>query len=92
VIISFAIAAVVSGLASLCYAEMASLVPTSGSAYTCKSILPIMFAKKVWSVLIDGVDAYATLGELVAWIIGWDLLLEYLVGAATVGVGWSGEC
>src|ERR1700743_3331253 len=35
--------------------------------------------------------AYATLGELVAWIIGWDLILEYLFGAATVAVGWSGH-
>src|SRR6185312_13789836 len=52
----------------LCYAEMASTVPISGSAYTY---------------------AYATLGELVAWVIGWDLILEYAVGAATVAIGWS---
>ncbi|KAI9362020.1 amino acid permease-domain-containing protein [Zopfochytrium polystomum] len=67
-VISFMIAGSVAALASLCYAEMASLVPVAGSAYTY---------------------AYATLGELAAWVIGWDLMLEYLVGAATVAVGWS---
>ncbi len=69
VVISFAVAAVASAFAGLCYAEMASMIPVAGSAYTY---------------------AYATMGELVAWIIGWDLILEYLVGAATVSVGWSG--
>src|SRR5437660_2737019 len=63
---------VVAGLACLftarCYAELASLVPVAGSAYTY---------------------AYATLGELLAWIIGWDLILEYAVGSATVAHGWS---
>jgi APA family basic amino acid/polyamine antiporter len=67
--LSFIIAAVASGFAGLCYAEMAAMIPIAGSAYTY---------------------AYATMGELVAWIIGWDLILEYLVGAATVSVGWSG--
>ena len=69
VALSFVIAGIASGFAGLCYAEMASMIPVSGSAYTY---------------------AYATMGELVAWIIGWDLILEYLVGAATVSVGWSG--
>jgi len=69
VALSFCIAAVASVFAGLCYAEMASMIPVAGSAYTY---------------------AYATMGELVAWIIGWDLILEYLVGAATVSVGWSG--
>jgi APA family basic amino acid/polyamine antiporter len=69
VVISFAIAGVVALLAALCYAELASSVPTAGSAYTY---------------------AYATLGELVAWIIGWDLLLEFALGAAVVARGWSG--
>ncbi len=67
--ISFIIAGVASVFAALCYAEMASMIPVAGSAYTY---------------------SYATMGELVAWIIGWDLILEYLVGAATVSVGWSG--
>ncbi len=67
--ISFVIAGIVSGLAALCYAEFASSVPISGSAYTF---------------------SYATLGELIAWIIGWDLILEYAVGAAAVSIGWSG--
>jgi APA family basic amino acid/polyamine antiporter len=67
--LSFVIAAVASGFAGLCYAEMAAMIPIAGSAYTY---------------------AYATMGELMAWIIGWDLILEYLVGAATVSVGWSG--
>ncbi len=69
VALSFVIAGIASVFAGLCYAEMASMIPIAGSAYTY---------------------AYATMGELVAWIIGWDLILEYLVGAATVSVGWSG--
>ncbi|MES1165562.1 MAG: amino acid permease [Verrucomicrobiota bacterium] len=69
VVLSFVVAGVASGFAGLCYAEMASMIPVAGSAYTY---------------------SYATMGELVAWIIGWDLILEYMVGAATVSVGWSG--
>ena len=69
VILSFIVAAIVSGLAALCYAEFASAVPVSGSAYTY---------------------GYATLGEFVAWLIGWDLILEYALGAATVASSWSG--
>ena len=67
--LSFLLGALACAFAGLCYAEMASTVPISGSAYTF---------------------AYATLGELMAWIIGWDLILEYAVGAATVAIGWSG--
>lgn len=69
VALSFALAGVAATLGALCYAEMASMLPVAGSAYTY---------------------AYATLGELVAFMIGWDLILEYMVGAATVSVGWSG--
>ena len=69
VVLSFVVAGIASCFAGLCYAEMASMIPVAGSAYTY---------------------SYATMGELVAWIIGWDLILEYLVGAATVSVGWSG--
>jgi basic amino acid/polyamine antiporter, APA family len=69
VVLSFALGAIACAFAGLCYAEMASTVPISGSAYTY---------------------AYATLGELIAWIIGWDLILEYAVGAITVAIGWSG--
>lgn len=69
VAISFIISAFGCLLAGLCYAEFASMIPVSGSAYTY---------------------GYATMGEFVAWIIGWDLILEYLFGAATVAVGWSG--
>ena len=68
IVISFALAALVCGLAALCYAEFASTVPVSGSAYTF---------------------SYATLGELVAWIIGWDLLLEMMLGSSVVAQGWS---
>jgi APA family basic amino acid/polyamine antiporter len=57
------------GFAALCYAEFASMMPISGSAYTY---------------------AYATLGEVFAWMIGWDLILEYAVGSMTVAIGWSG--
>jgi APA family basic amino acid/polyamine antiporter len=70
VVVSFAIAALVSMLAALCYAELASSVPTAGSAYTY---------------------AYATLGETIAWIIGWDLVLEFALGAAVVARSWSGH-
>ncbi len=69
VVISFVIAGMVAAFAALCYSEMASMIPVSGSAYTY---------------------TYATMGELVAWIIGWDLILEYLIGASAVSVGWSG--
>jgi APA family basic amino acid/polyamine antiporter len=69
VTLSFVIGAVVAALAALCYAELASSVPTAGSAYTY---------------------AFATLGEIFAWIIGWDLLLEFALGAAVVSRGWSG--
>lgn len=67
--ISFIISGLACAFAALCYAELAAMIPISGSAYTY---------------------AYATLGQLVAWIIGWDLVLEYLFGASTVAVGWSG--
>jgi len=66
--LSFVVGAVVCALAALCYAEFASTVPISGSAYTF---------------------SYATLGELIAWIIGWDLLLELMLGASVVAQGWS---
>jgi APA family basic amino acid/polyamine antiporter len=66
--ISFVITAVVCGFTALCYAEFASMVPISGSAYTY---------------------SYATLGELVAWIIGWDLIIEYAVGNIAVAISWA---
>ncbi|HEY4273190.1 MAG TPA: amino acid permease [Candidatus Udaeobacter sp.] len=69
VMLSFVVAAVACGFAALCYAELASMIPVSGSAYTY---------------------SYATLGEIVAWVIGWDLILEYAVGNMAVAVGWSG--
>jgi APA family basic amino acid/polyamine antiporter len=68
-VISMVIAAVACALAGLCYAELASMIPVAGSAYTY---------------------AYASSGEFVAWIIGWDLMLEYALSASTVAVGWSG--
>jgi len=68
-IVSFLIAGLGCALAGLCYAEFASMIPVSGSAYSY---------------------SYATLGEFVAWFIGWNLILEYLFAAATVAVGWSG--
>ncbi|GAA4882845.1 amino acid permease [Saccharopolyspora cebuensis] len=69
VVLSFVIGGVVAALAALCYAELASAVPTAGSAYTY---------------------AYTSLGEIFAWIIGWDLLLEFALGAAVVSRSWSG--
>src|SRR5579871_5835159 len=67
--LSFVLGGIACAFAGLCYAEMASTVPVSGSAYTY---------------------AYATMGEFIAWIIGWDLILEYALGATTVAIGWSG--
>ncbi|SLJ87666.1 amino acid permease [Novosphingobium mathurense] len=66
---AFVIAAVVCGVAALCYSEIASMVPVSGSAYTY---------------------TYAVMGELLAWMVGWALILEYAVAASAVSVGWSG--
>ncbi len=66
--LSFFLVAIVCGFAGLCYAELASMIPIAGSAYTY---------------------TYATLGELLAWIIGWDLVLEYAVSNMGVAVGFS---
>lgn len=67
--LSFVIASFVCIVAALCYSELSSMVPVSGSAYTY---------------------SYAVLGELVAWLVGWALMLEYSVAASAVAVGWSG--
>lgn len=67
--ISFIIAGFVCAVAALCYSELASMVPVSGSAYTY---------------------TYAVMGELLAWTVGWALVLEYAVAASAVSVGWSG--
>ncbi len=69
IMLSFILGGVVCGFVGLCYAELAAMLPVSGSSYTY---------------------TYATLGEVFAWMIGWDLILEYAMGAATVAVGWSG--
>ena len=66
--LSFILVAVACSFAALCYAELASMIPIAGSAYTY---------------------AYATLGEIFAWIIGWDLILEYAVSNMAVAVGFS---
>jgi basic amino acid/polyamine antiporter, APA family len=68
IILSFLLAGGACTLAALCYAELASMMPQTGSAYSY---------------------AYGVFGELAAWIIGWDLILEYGMGAATVAAGWS---
>jgi APA family basic amino acid/polyamine antiporter len=69
VTLAFLVAAIGCGLAAICYAELAALIPVAGSAYSY---------------------TYATLGEAVAWFVGWNLALEYMMSAATVAVGWSG--
>lgn len=69
VIVSFVLAAICSMFTALCYAEFATMIPVSGSAYSY---------------------AYATLGELMAWFIGWNLVLEYGVSASAVAVSWTG--
>jgi basic amino acid/polyamine antiporter, APA family len=68
-IISFILSGLACVFAALCYAEFASSVPVSGSAYTY---------------------SYATFGELIAWVLGWDLILEYGVASSAVASGWSG--
>lgn len=65
----FVFSAIACGFSALCYAQFASSIPISGSAYTY---------------------AYASFGELVAWIIGWDLIMEYAVGNIAVAISWSG--
>ena len=67
--ISFLLVAIACSFAGLCYAELASMIPIAGSAYTY---------------------SYATLGELIAWIIGWDLILEYAVSNVAVAIGFGG--
>jgi len=67
-IFSFVISGTAAGLAALVYAELASMIPVSGSAYTY---------------------SYAALGEFIAWIVGWNLMLEYLVAAGAVAIGWG---
>lgn len=69
IVLSFVLAGVICAFCALCYAELASMIPVAGSAYTY---------------------TYATLGEFIAWIIAWDLILEYGLAAATVAAGWSG--
>ena len=69
IMLSFVVGGIACAFVGLCYAELAALLPVSGSTYTY---------------------TYATLGEIFAWIIGWDLILEYAMGASTVAVGWSG--
>ena len=68
--VSFMIAGAVCAVAALCYAELASMVPVAGSAYTY---------------------SYAVMGELMAWLVGWALIMEYALGASAVAVGWSGH-
>ncbi len=67
--ISYVIAALCCVFAALAYAELASMVPVAGSAYTY---------------------SYAVMGEFIAWLVGWGLVLEYMIGASTVSAGWSG--
>ncbi len=69
VILSFAIAGLICAAAALAYAEMATMIPASGSAYTY---------------------TYVVLGEWLAWIVGWSLILEYSLVVSAVAVGWSG--
>ena len=67
-LLSFVVAGFICAVAALCYSELASMVPVSGSAYTY---------------------TYAVTGEILAWMVGWALILEYAVGASAVAVGWS---
>ena len=68
-LLAFAIAGAICVVAALCYAEIASMLPVAGSAYTY---------------------TYTVMGEMLAWTVGWALVLEYAVAASAVSVGWSG--
>jgi len=68
IVLLFVFTAIACGFAALCYAEFASTVPVSGSAYTY---------------------SYVAFGEIIAWIIGWDLLMEYAIGNVAVAISWS---
>src|SRR6201994_4741864 len=68
IILLFLFVSVACGFSALCYAEFASMVPVSGSAYTY---------------------SYVAFGEIIAWIIGWDLLMEYAIGNIAVAISWS---
>ncbi|WP_133499784.1 amino acid permease [Cognatilysobacter terrigena] len=70
VLLSFLVAGVVCACAALAYAEMATMMPAAGSAYTY---------------------SYAVLGEAIAWVVGWSLILEYSLVVSAVAVGWSGS-
>ncbi len=69
VMISFGLAGLVCACAALAYAELSTMMPTAGSAYTY---------------------SYAVLGEMIAWVVGWSLILEYSLVVSAVAVGWSG--
>ncbi|HAK73444.1 MAG TPA: amino acid permease, partial [Sporomusaceae bacterium] len=69
IMLSFVLSGLACAFAALAYAELASMVPVAGSAYTY---------------------SYAALGEIIAWIVGWNLILEYSVGSSAVAAGWSG--
>src|SRR6186997_2279754 len=68
IILLFLFVSVACGFSAMCYAEFASMVPVSGSAYTY---------------------SYVAFGEIIAWIIGWDLLMEYAIGNVAVAISWS---
>ncbi len=68
VVVSYALTAIACGFAAMCYAEIAAMVPVSGSAYSY---------------------SYAAFGELIAWIIGWDLMIEYAIGNVYVAQSWA---
>src|SRR6201995_806872 len=68
IILLFLFVSVACGFSAICYAEFASMVPVSGSAYTY---------------------SYVAFGEIIAWIIGWDLLMEYAIGNIAVAISWS---
>ena len=67
IVVSLVLSAIACAFAALAYAELASIVPISGSSYTY---------------------SYAVLGEIVAWMVGWSLILEYSLGASAVAAGW----
>src|SRR3546814_19341008 len=70
VILSFVVAGLICACAALAYAEMATMIPASGSAYTY---------------------SYVVIGELIAWVVGWSLILEYSLVVSAVAVGWRSE-
>ena len=85
VVLSFLVAGAASALSGLCYAEFGARVPRAGSAYVYRLVNSCEY-----KVCLNHPLSYVTVGELAAFVIGWNLVLEYVIGTASVARGYSG--